>query len=501
MRIRLRHAAARTAVVSLCLLLCTPIAPAAGASAVSSDRYAAIDAYIQDRMNTTRTPGLSYAVVGPDGPVHRRSWGVDGHGERVTANTPFLWGSVAKPVTATSVMILVQEGRLRLEDRVVEHLPDFGFGGAAHASKVTVRHLLNQTAGIPEAAALKVTDCLAADCPRPVERIGDLDGVRPLGPPGAEYAYSSANYLILSALVESVTGRSFSEHLRQSVLAPARMDGAIADQESARDRNLPPGHQLLWGVPAAIAEGVDDHGAGYGYLGGDLHDLAAFASLQLRYGRTDKGDTVLTPEFVRLMREEGRLQPGGTGAGYGLGWRVGGLAAPLDEALWHTGGTPGYSAMLFLLPERNIALVLQQNLYGLLQDKAVMQIGFGAARILADGRTPTGGDSASTYYWSVWGATALAALLVLSAGRSVLLLRRPAVPGLPLRCTAVAALWCVVGALPWVVLVQVGDRMGLGQLRNWVPDGFIAVCVAAAAGAATVVLRLVLAIRAARVDS
>lgn len=496
MRIRLRQAATHAALVALCLLLCTPVGSAAGATAVRSDRYAAVDAFVQERMKVTRTPGISYAVVGPDGPVHQRSWGTDGHGERVTADTPFLWGSVAKPVTTTSVMVLVQEGRLHLNDRVIEHLPDFRFGGAAHASEVTVRHLLNQTAGIPESATLKVTDCLEADCPRPAERIGELDDVRPLGPPGAKYAYSSANYLILSALVESVTGRPFAAYLRQSVLAPARMDSAIADQDSARDRGLPPGHQLLWGVPAPIAEGVDDHGAGYGYLGGDLHDLAAFAALQLRYGRTEKGDTVLTPESVRLMRQEGRLRPGGAGTGYGLGWRVGGLAAPLGDAVWHTGGTPGYSAMVFLLPEQNIALVLQQNLYGLLQDKAIMQVGFGAAGILADGRTPTSNASASTYYWSVWGVTALAAVLVLTAGRSVLLLRRPAVLVTPLRRSVVAALWCVVGALPWVVLVQVGARMGLGQLRNWVPDCFIVLCVAAAAGAATVVLRLVLAIRA-----
>ncbi|MFF4477429.1 serine hydrolase domain-containing protein [Streptomyces sp. NPDC001520] len=495
MRFRPRRAAASTVALLLCLLLCAPAAPAA----TRPSRYAAIDAYIQDRMKATRTPGLSYAVVGPDGPVHQRSWGTDGHGERVTADTPFLWGSVAKPIAASAVMVLVQDGRLRLDDRVVDHLPNFRFGGAAHASRVTIRHLLNQTGGIPEAATLKVTDCLAADCPRPAERVGDLDDLRPIGPPGTEYAYTSANYLVLAAVVESVTGRPFADHLRQAVLDPADMDSAITGQASARKRNLPPGHQLLWGLPTAIADGVDDHGAGYGYLGGDLNDLAAFASFQLRGGRTADGDTVLTPESVRLMREEGRLQPTGTGTGYGLGWRVGGLDAPLDEAIWHTGATPGYSAMFFLLPKRNIAVVLQQNLYELLQDEAVMQVGFGAARLLADGRAPTSSASASLYYWTIGGATTLAMALILTAGRSALLLRRPAMPSSPLRRTVLTALWCLAGALPWIALAQVADRIGLGQLMNWVPDLFISVWVAAAAGAATIVLRLIIAIRSARV--
>ncbi|GAB2971989.1 hypothetical protein GCM10023080_039970 [Streptomyces pseudoechinosporeus] len=246
-------------------------------------------------MDATRAPGISYAVVGPDGPIHQRSWGTDGRGERVTADTPFLWGSVAKPITATAVMVLVQDGRLRLDDRVVDHVANFRFGGPAHASRVTIRHLLNQTAGIPESATFNVTDRLDADCPRPAERIGDLDDVQPLGPPGTTYAYTSANYLVLSAVVEAVTKRPFADHLRQTVLDPAGMNGAIADQASARKRNLTPGHQLLWGIPTALADGVDDHGAGYGYTGGDLSDLAAFASFQLRSGKTADGAAVLTP--------------------------------------------------------------------------------------------------------------------------------------------------------------------------------------------------------------
>ncbi|WP_106397066.1 serine hydrolase domain-containing protein [Actinocorallia populi] len=491
MRDRLRHAAASVAALLFCLLFCVPVASAS----TGSDRYAAIDAYVRDRMEATHVPGLSYAVVGPDGPLHQRSWGTDGRGGPVTAGTPFLWGSVAKPVAATGVMALVQDGRLGLDDRVVDHLPGFRFGGTAHAAEVTVRHLLDQTAGLPASATFAVADCLSADCPRPAERIGALDDVRPLGPPGTAYAYTSANYLVLAAVVEAVTGLPFAEHLRRAVLDPAGMDGAIADAASARKRDLPPGHQLLWGLPSAIADGYDDHGASYGYLGGDLNDLAAFASLQLRSGRTADGGTVLTPQSVRLMRREGELRPTGAGTGYGLGWRVGGLDAPLDGAVWHTGATFGYSAMIFLLPEQGTALVLHQNLHGLLHDGAVMQAGFGAARLLAGGDPPAA-PSASPYHLAVWGTTVLALALTAAAVRSAFLLRRPSLASPPRRA-AVAAAWILAGALPWIVAVPLVVQMGPGHLWNWFPDISTALCAGAVAGAATAALRLVRAVRGA----
>ncbi|TDC68612.1 class A beta-lactamase-related serine hydrolase [Actinomadura sp. GC306] len=485
MRIRLFL---RLGTALLLVLLCVPLVPASA----QSGQYAAIDALVRERMRDTHVPGLAYAVVGPDGPIHQRTWGTDGRGDRVTPETPFLWGSVAKPVTATAVMALVQARRLGLGDRVVDRLPEFRFGGAAHVSRVTVRHLLNQTAGIPASATFKVTDCFGAGCPRPAERLRALDGVTPLGPPGSRYAYSSANYLALAAVVESVTGRPYAEHLRRSVLAPAGMDGAIADAGAAE--RLPPGHQLLWGFPAATADGFDHHGVGYGYLGGDLDDLTAFAALQLR-----SGSPVLTPDSARAMREEGRLVPGGDGSGYGYGWRIGGLDAPLDDAIWHTGGVPGYSAMVFLLPRQNVALVLHQNLYGLLQDSAVMRVGFDAARLLAGGE-PAEPPSAAGHHLTVWGITAVAVLMLLAAGRSVQLLRRPAGNASTRRRATVAAAWVLAGASPGIGLVALAGRVGLSAPMIWVPDAFLALCVAAAAGTATAALRLALAVRPTRAD-
>ncbi|MGV9775069.1 serine hydrolase domain-containing protein [Streptosporangium sp. NPDC003464] len=472
------------ATLPLCLLGHPPSASA------QPRLYSDIDAFVRERMQATNVPGLSYAVVGPDGPIHQQSWGVDGRGDPVTASTPFLWGSIAKPVAATAALTLVESGRIALNDPVTTYLPQFRLGGSRHASAVTIRHLLDHTSGIPSSATAKVTDCLDAACTGAAERLRLLNEVAPLGPPGTAYAYTSANYLVLTAVIEAATGRRYADYLREAVLTPAGMDGTITGAGQGRERGLAPGHQLLWGIPSAIASGVDDDGAAYGYLGGDLGDLAAFAALQLR-----DAHGVLSPASIRAMRQSGTTQPTGSETGYGLGWRVGGLGSALDGTVWHSGATPGYSGMLFLLPERNLALVLQQNLYGIAQDAAIMHVGFGAARLLA-GQRPGDAPSATVYHLALATSTALAVALILAAGRSALLLRRPAAkPVSRLRRVTTTSAWMAAGLLPCAVVAAMAAQVGIGQMRTWLPDVSAALCVAALAGAALILLRLTLARR------
>ncbi|MES0832580.1 serine hydrolase domain-containing protein [Nocardiopsis tropica] len=484
--------APRWAAALCAALLLAPVggAPAAAAAARDpADPYAAIDDYVQRRMEETGTPGLSYAVVGPDGPLHRAAWGTDGDGAPVTAGTPFLWGSVAKPVTATAVLALAEDGALGLDDPVADHLPEFRFGGA-HAPQTTVRHLLAQTSGLPPSSAFAVSDC-RGDCPRPADRLPALDRIRPLAPPGGEYAYTSANYLVLAAVVESVTGVPFSDHVRDAVLEPVGADGAITDPASARDRALAPGHLPLWGATAPAATGLDPHGAAYGYLGGDLDDLAALASLYLRGG----GDVLSADSFGEMSREQ--TTDDGAGTGYGLGWRVGGLDAPLDGAVWHSGAAPGYSAVLLLLPERGLALVMQQNSHGLLHDAASTDVLFGASAMLAGAPEPEGGPSRTVYLLTVAAATGLAVWLTATAAGACAALRRPRTPAAPPTRTATA-----FRILPGLLPVGAGAVLlavtGVDGALAWAPDVALSLAVAAAAGVASAVLRTWADVRARR---
>lgn len=448
-----------TARLSVALLLAaTAPALAVEPATASESTTARMDDYAQERMAANGTSGLAYAVVGPEGVEHQGVFGTDGDGAPVTEQTPFLWGSVAKPVAATAALTLVEDGRLDLDAPVSAYLTEFD--GAR--VDPTVRELLTQTSGITEAATLAVTDVYGPGSADVRERVAEVADAAP-GTPG-EHEYSSANYLVLGAVITEVTGSDYSSYLRSAVLEPAGMDRTVTGAEDARDLDLAPGQRTLWGLPAPVAPRVDDGGAAYGYLGGDLGALAAFAELQL-----SPEPAVLDADTLDEART-GTAPVPGSDQKYGLGWRETTLSGTEVPAAFHGGATPGYTAMLIVLPGHERAVVVLQNTYDMLRDDQVQALGFGLAHLVAGAAPPDPGP-AVLHGAAVWGTAALAVSAVAGA---VLSLRTPA------RRPWTRVLLGVLGVASAgiVALVALGGSTAL----LWLPDVTLALLLAALAG-------------------
>lgn len=415
-----------------------------------------LDSAVADHMEVTGVPGLAYAVVGPDGIEHEGYEGVDGEGTPVDADTPFLWGSVAKPVTATAALLLEDQGRLDLDAPVDTYLPEFASFGA----DPTVRDLLYQTSGITLGIGTEVSDHYGTDAPSLEDRVAQIAASEP-GEPGT-HEYSSANYLVAGAVMERVTG-DFAGFLRDEVLAPAGMDSALTGSEEARRAGLVPGHRLWWGTPVADATGVDDSGAAYGYLGGTLADLAAFARMQLE----EDPPLLDAPSLARAR--EGAVPVPGSAQEYGLGWRETVLSGTEETVFFHGGAVPGYVALLVVLPERERAVVVLQNAYSMLADMHFQALGLNLARLVAgaDTRGPVG---AAPYGAAVWGATGVVAVV-------------GAVTLWPGRGRRLAALRAVVGAAAVAAAVLLLSAAGPRPALLWLPDVAVAAVAAGALGA------------------
>lgn len=349
-----------------CVVLIVGASPASTESR-SADR---LDAFVAGQMDRANVPGVAYAVVGPRGIEHDATFGVDGNGHQVTPSTPFLWGSVAKPVTATLVVQLADAGALELDAPVSDYLPGFAMADDA-ARTITVRQLLTHTSGIPE--RLDLTDRYDAGR-RPGDIVTDLEGTQLVGPVGQEHAYSSVNYILLAAIVEEVTGQEFADVLRQRLLAPASMGTAITTAGQAAER-LPSGHRYVFGQPLPFRTGFAPAGLGSGYLGGTVEDLAAFARVNL------PGSAVLTAD--QRARLHASQTPTGERRAYGLGWRTWPVFGSDEPMVWHAGAVPGFQTAIVLLPGQDRAVVVLQNAYGTFQESQLLDTAWGLASMLS----------------------------------------------------------------------------------------------------------------------
>ena len=131
-------------------------AAAAGPPQAAGPDFAAVDAYVEARMKEKRIPGLALAIVQGDQVAYLKGYGIaDPSGRPVTPQTPFFLASLAKPMTALAVMQLVEQGKLELDTPVQTYLPWFHLADSGASARISVRHLLYHTSGLPERTGIE----------------------------------------------------------------------------------------------------------------------------------------------------------------------------------------------------------------------------------------------------------------------------------------------------------------------------------------------------------
>jgi len=355
-----------TALVLAALASSASVSPLPAASpadvGMSAGRLARIDAVVAESIVKKECPG-AVVLVGRRGKVvFRRAYGNRALApavEPMTVNTVFDTASLTKPVaTATSVMVLVEEGKLRLADRVAKILPDFAAGGGEREN-VTLEQLLTHRAG------LVADDPMALYVGTPEEIFGRKHRQPLANPPGARFVYSDAGYEVLGEIVRKVSGRPLDEFARERVFLPFGMTETEFRPGGAGHLPLPriaptekiEGEFRRGAVhdPRAFALGGV---AGHAGLFSTADDLARFAFAMLKGGAP-----VLSPAGVAAMT---RARSYGDGDLRALGWDVATSYASNRGDLFppgsygHTGWTgtslwidPATQTVVILLSNRN----------------------------------------------------------------------------------------------------------------------------------------------------
>jgi CubicO group peptidase (beta-lactamase class C family) len=418
---------------------------------------ARIDAFVETERAASRIPGLAVAIVQNGRVAHIRGYGIDGDGHPITAATLFPVGSLTKSFTAVLVRQLVEAGRIDPDAPVQRYLPWFKNAEDTLSSRITVRHLLNQTSGFSRQDGMQL-----------IVSAGDADiktlarrslALTLTAEPGQRYQYSNLNFVLLGALVETIEQRPWSELVQQRVFAPLGMQTSFSSVVTARSAGMTPVHRYWFGLPLktelSFAPGLAPTGA----IVSCAQDMARYLTVMLQPGEGGVG-TVLAARSVHEM-----LTPASPPATshllgtdfsfrYGEGWFAGPFGA-VQDTRWHLGNLASFAAWMVLIPGTRQGVVVLINANSELPffgaDTAFSRIPVGVVNLLAGHAPPQGASVAEAYFKLT--AVLLLALAVLAATVWWLVRRAAAWPSIVLAlCSGLLALWLVFSGMGWSTL-------------------------------------------------
>jgi CubicO group peptidase (beta-lactamase class C family) len=330
------------------LLACVAF-PVRSGSAQEFDRSTRVDSLVAAEMKAQRIPGVSLAIVRDGHVTHARGYGIANleHQVPVKPETVFQSGSVGKQFTATLVMMLVEEGKIRLDDPISKYLP----GSPTAWNAVTVRHLLTHTGGTTD-----YPDDFDFRRDFTEDELLQRAAAIPLAfKPGDQWSYSNLGYLLLGVLIHKVSGKFYGDLLEERVFGPLGMTTAMVIDEAAIVPNRAAGYRIDHGVirnQEWVAPSLNTTADGALYL--TALDMA-------KWDAALYGERLLKPASLQQMWTPVQLNNGQT-RDYGFGWRVARVGP--HRLIEHGGAWQGFTSFIARYVDQRLTIIVFTNLAG-----------------------------------------------------------------------------------------------------------------------------------------
>ncbi len=344
------HSKTSSYVLRLLLVLLLAVAGhAQPGSTLTAEQRANFDGIAQKVLETTGVPSASLAVVKEGKIVYAQAYGDARLDLKLPATTQMAYsiGSISKQFTATAVLMLQQEGKLSLDDKVSKWLPDL-----TRANDITLRQVLSMTSGYQDYAP---QDYMIPEWEKPIsaQQILDRWARIPLDfEPGTKWQYSNTNYVVAGSIVEKVSGQPLFAYIREHILTPLALGSALDTNAKKLPDNDPQGYFRYALGPLRPAP---HEGPGWMFAAGELAmtptDLA-------KWDISLMNESLLKPQSYLAMETETLLN-NGVGTQYGLGMRV--TTAKGHRMLEHSGEVSGFVAENIVLPDEKFAVAVLTN--------------------------------------------------------------------------------------------------------------------------------------------
>jgi CubicO group peptidase (beta-lactamase class C family) len=296
-------------------------------------------------------------------PVLRRGYGVaDLHsGHKVDAHTNFRLASVSKQFSAMAIMLLVDDGKLRYEDRLTDVFPDF----PGYAKTITVRNLLNHTSGLVDYEDIMARP-YGGTLPDMVPQVKDAGVLALLRQekstdfaPGTHWRYSNSGYAVLAMIVEKASGKPFGQFLHDRIFGPLEMKGTIAYEKGKNEViERAYGHSKENSGWQQRDQSPTSAVLGDGGIYSSLADLAKWDRALTQH--TLLSEKQLLPALTPVkVPDASTLAPGNQPAAYGFGW----FLDPYKnhKRMWHFGETVGFRTAIERFPDDRLTVIVLCN--------------------------------------------------------------------------------------------------------------------------------------------
>jgi CubicO group peptidase (beta-lactamase class C family) len=361
------------------LRLATLFVLASVPGAALADPPAGFVEHVEALREDSGAPGIAIAIVENGETTLSHGWGVRKLGEpaAIDADTIFQTGSTGKAFTVAAIATLVDQGKLKWDDKVVDHIPWFQMYDPWVTREITVRDLMVHRSGLGLGAGdLMFVPRTSLTRKQTVER---LRYIKPATSFRSAYAYDNVLYVVLGQLIEEVTGKTWEEYMASEVLARGGMSVSTSTYDArfaTANRAYP--HARVSGVlrgdgPLSVLDERDVLGANAMPAGGlamSANDLAQWLKIQLAHGAMPDGGRLFSEDAAREMWSPVTPQPIDPWPGdlapatpkysaYALGWDVEEYRGA--RMIWHSGGVLGAISVVVLLPDQDVGFAVVIN--------------------------------------------------------------------------------------------------------------------------------------------
>ena len=316
-------------------------------SSFSQNSLTLIDSLLIQKFDKINAPGANILISKNDKILYNKSFGLANIELNVPLNTNHVFeiGSMTKQFTAIATLILIEQGKLSLEDNLTKFLPDYPNG-----NNITVQHLLNHTSGIKNFTSIKGLHKIAHKNLTPIELINFFKDTPIDFAPGNQFKYTNSGYILLGYIIEKISGLRYANFIKKNIFNKLQMTSSYYASRSKLIKNRASGyhHKTVYRNNRKIHPSIP---YASGALMSTVNDLFI-------WNKAIKNHTLISKETTAKVFSKQQLNNGKL-INYGLGWHIKNINDLLSYE--HGGAIFGFKSMGVYIPKEDIYIVILSN--------------------------------------------------------------------------------------------------------------------------------------------